>query len=266
MNKHLPAGVISDNTLIDTLLNKSNNWRVQCSVINTLAADKILAFTEGNHDTKRTSHWDADGRFDLLSDNGDANGIRNKTADNVKTEFITLNDNPYYMRTNGYKVDAVASDPFISQTYFTKGTDVYYLLKDEAKYLSFRSIENAWDAFRQYIKSNPVIIDEIQIISNTAEIFSEVIKIADSTPFGIKRENVIRLEDYFDPNQFQQTKIIVKKEIVLNANTVMYMNIPKETSSTFTFRIKAGFLSSDYLSDILEAEKMAYYLTQETKN
>ena len=94
--------------------------------------------------------------------------------------------------------------------------------------------------FKKYLQLFPQLLKGMTIAGDTVDVFNESIIFAKTNPL-VKRpgEVSLNLAEYFDRNQFQTGKIdidLTDNGIILDASTLMYMNIAAGRTVTFTFK------------------------------
>jgi hypothetical protein len=95
--------------------------------------------------------------------------------------------------------------------------------------------------FMNFIRRNPQRVPEIVISADNKSAFEEIMTIARVSPYRTFGENNIQLSDFFSPDQFQSTKIIVPTpELQLDDQTVVLLPVANGRTLTITLKIGAN--------------------------
>jgi len=94
--------------------------------------------------------------------------------------------------------------------------------------------------FKEFLRFFPQLLKGLTIAGDTVAVFNESIIFAKTNPLVKRPEEVsLNLAEYFDTNQYQTGKIDIDLRdngIILDASTLMYMNIAAGRTVTFTFK------------------------------
>lgn len=91
--------------------------------------------------------------------------------------------------------------------------------------------------FLDYVKANPLMLQELTVEANNKDVFEEEIYLRQGTPLDGTGDKQISLTDYLNTMQVQDTKVnIPLGNLPVGNNTIMWMNIPAGRTVNFNFK------------------------------
>ena len=137
-------------------------------------------------------------------------------------DLVLHNHNPAAMKSAGYGIDFILDDGQVDDTnskmLCTAGNSKFSI-----------------DHFRRSLVGNPLSCDELVIQADNVDVFDQQITYKRDSAIKGLGEEYIDLSRFFDTSQNQDNKIVVKYPFYLTGQTIMFMNIPKGRTVTFTF-------------------------------
>ena len=196
--------------------------RFSFKIVNKTNEDKTVALTAGPLPTTRVAN--------IYNDGGTLKYIRlggfaaNAPGGSQANETVVTYNNPENLKAIGVFVDAVIDDGYFLQDSATS----YVFASALKKSASIRE-------FRGYLKIAPTAFAKMHIGSDKPEFYKTSIVLKKANPYGVWSEDVIPLEDYYKPENYNKDKIEVTRKFQLDNETVMIITIPAETTVTFSF-------------------------------
>jgi hypothetical protein len=197
----------------------AKDLQFKVNIANTTGLAKTVAIFPAYFDCKKVDvsvlsniAVGSSGNFDLLP-----HGTTLPLAHNSITEIVAA----------GYTVDAVLADGsflYVDSSHALVGTG------------SGRTIKT----FIDFVKLNPCRVPEVIISANDKEMYSGIMRVVKVSPFKKLPEQEISLENFFDPYQQQDKKIVINEAFQLDNQTLVIITIPAVvTSVDITFRLGA---------------------------
>jgi hypothetical protein len=92
-------------------------------------------------------------------------------------------------------------------------------------------------SFREFVKEQPLVLQGMTIQRlNDVSVFDQTIRIIEASAIEKIGEDFLSLQDYYSPNQYDSTKIVMEKlGLLLNFQTLMIMTIPAGAKVAYSF-------------------------------
>ena len=200
---------------------KKSDKRFRFTAKNTTDQDQVIVLTPGSFPVLRTlvPVEDGSGNFSIKTIGGEVEAVASGDA-------VTKYDNPEELKLAGFPIDAVLDDGII----YKDATGIVSITAPDTSRVRF---------FREYLKSNPSRVVKMSFTSTDKAFFDTPVVLQEASPYKKNGEDRIELQDYFEPGQFQDNKIVVTKGFQLDDVTVAYMTLPAGTTVSATLNIGA---------------------------
>jgi len=92
-------------------------------------------------------------------------------------------------------------------------------------------------AFRNFVKEQALVLQGMTIQRlNDVSVFDQTIRIVEASAVEKIGEDFLSLQDFYSPNQYDSTKIVMEKlGLLLNFQTLMIMTIPAGAKVAYSF-------------------------------
>jgi len=150
-----------------------------------------------------------------------------------------------YSDLTGTIIDCIASNsigPSTVQTVFSADNQALKTLKSQR-------FSGSWDMLREYVKHTPFRIFEMQFSYDSPRFLDKPLLIRRVRPYTLNETNDINLDEYFEPINVQETKIIIPCDLVVDSETFMAITIPSESKVMGTFKISAAYNTGQALKN-----------------
>ena len=139
-----------------------------------------------------------------------------------------IRSNPYFLNKAGFGVDIVLDE---SNNYFLDGTNDYIKMYSGTPSATITD-------FLQFIKTNPVFVKKLMVISQQVQLFIGSLEIAEVDPRSRAQVDSLSLARFMSPDQFKSDRIEMDfsaTPLQLSDTTLLTATIPAATMATFIF-------------------------------
>jgi len=226
-----------------------SNENITFKIENTFTQTIRVGILDGGYNTQRTSP--IVDKQNCLNHNYDGNFFFESEVFKLTQGHVILNDNA--LEIDHFELLGITA--FITNAIYAK----QYISEKLGKTLIVSS-EKSIDLFRKYQQSGAYRISQIHIQSNNVEQYSQIIGFSEANPFRKGLQDKIVLENYYKPENQINKKIIVDYPINVSPHTIMYVDIPANTITSFTFNFSAFFDSKKALEAIIKPQILQRHL------